>query len=337
MKKLFRIFIHLIYYLRLILPFFLMLFSIIRNFWILLIIYIKYKLLLKKSIIIINLTEHIGDIVACEPVSRYIRSQYPRDYIIWCTNKKYKSLIDKNPSINKVITVLCLTEWIYLKKLPIFDLVFDLHIDGRICTTFGKILRNPNPFGITLLNYFQYGSLLESFSLAANLPRLNDAPLYYLKNNQSVKKSLKELVIHASSNEAERDWEPQKWKLLVEYLCSNGFIVDEIGLKSEININHENFRNLCGQLSFDDIAILISKAGLFIGVDSAFAHFANALNTPGIILMGWYRNFKKYMPYTGNYQKGINCSIIQFDGPVKDIPLEEVISQFKQIQNFIHS
>ena len=37
---------------------------------------------------------------------------------------------------------------------------------------------------------------------------------------------------------------------------------------------------------------VIKHANLFIGIDSAFAHFANATNTSAVIFLGYYRLFK---------------------------------------------
>jgi ADP-heptose:LPS heptosyltransferase len=41
---------------------------------------------------------------------------------------------------------------------------------------------------------------------------------------------------------------------------------------------------------------IIRHAVLFIGVDSGFAHVANALAIPSVLLLGRYRNFDSYLP-----------------------------------------
>ena len=48
----------------------------------------------KVTRIAIGLVEHIGDIVACEPVVRHLRSIHPNAEISWVVNEGYRELID---------------------------------------------------------------------------------------------------------------------------------------------------------------------------------------------------------------------------------------------------
>jgi ADP-heptose:LPS heptosyltransferase len=42
---------------------------------------------------------------------------------------------------------------------------------------------------------------------------------------------------------------------------------------------------------------IISQANIFIGVDSGFAHIANAAGIPSILLLGAFGPFKKHVPW----------------------------------------
>ncbi|MOA17479.1 hypothetical protein D3C78_1377400 [compost metagenome] len=75
----------------------------------------------------------------------------------------------------------------------------------------------------------------------------------------------------------------------------------------------------------------MSKAELFIGIDSSFAHFANALNIKGIILLGHYRAFKTYMPYTGYYTYSEGGKIINSEGAVSEIGSDLVKNEISKI------
>ena len=56
-------------------------------------------------------------------------------------------------------------------------------------------------------------------------------------------------------------------------------------------------------------AEIIRRAALFIGIDSGPAHLADAVKTPGVILLGRYLTWDYYMPYTGFYaERGIAVS-----------------------------
>ena len=50
--------------------------------------------------IYIELVEHLGDIIACEPVSKYLREKYPNRKIYWVINEKYRDVIIANPYID---------------------------------------------------------------------------------------------------------------------------------------------------------------------------------------------------------------------------------------------
>lgn len=86
-------------------------------------------------------------------------------------------------------------------------------------------------------------------------------------------------------------------------MIKKDFYVVEVGLESRITVKHDKFKNCTNIHSIQVIAKIIQNAHLFIGVDSAFAHIANALGVYGILLFGKYKNFDFVQPYTGNYQK----------------------------------
>src|SRR5215216_1755308 len=63
-----------------------------------------------RKFIAIAQIEHLGEIVACEPIARYVRQQYPDAHIVWSVRKPYRELIDNNPRIDESLVVHCLTE-----------------------------------------------------------------------------------------------------------------------------------------------------------------------------------------------------------------------------------
>ncbi len=285
----------------------------------------------KLQIIGIGLIEHMGDIVACEPVSRYIRFKYPNAHIVWCVRKEYRELIDTNPYIDETLEVNCLTEWIALKENGIFDEVFDLHIHNRICPVCQIPLQNnQGKIIVTGENYYKIGNLLSAFSQGAGLPALAGKPKVYI--TEEIKKKIDKLnlpskfiVFHCKTNETSRDWKNSKWIELANQIKKKWNVeIVEVGLDSVLAGGNVDFINLCGKLSILETAEVIKRALLFIGVDSGPAHLANAVGTFGIILLGHYRNFKRYMPFSGNYESGKNAAIIYADGPASEITVKEV-------------
>lgn len=301
------------------------LFSLIKNIFVLL-----WFCGREEKLVVINLEERIGDIVACEPVSRIMRDENPHAYIIWVTKYRYGDLVRYNPAINLVLGVTCIFEWALLKKLNLPIRIVDLHTDEKLCTSFIYKLENKNDYGVSLDNYYAHGNLLEAFLMSANIPGRDMAPLFHFKDKLQVDTPDNFIVVHCSSDEMYRNWDVDKWLTLSEWLMADGYHVAEIGLKNVIQSNNVAYRSYCNKLSLQESGYVIKKALLFIGIDSAFAHIANSVSTPGVILLGTYRNYNTYMPYSGEYRTGENATIIQYDGYAKDIPVELVYRLVKE-------
>lgn len=284
----------------------------------------------RQPVVLIGLVEHFGDIVACEPIIPFIKERVNGADIVWVTSYRYCQLLSVHPELHRVIGVSCLTEWMLLKCLFFNEHSVDLHIDKRACAWFPFKLNKPNSSGVTLENYYCYGHLLRAFCLAANLPPLDASPrFFYAEPRLEVKAILpvgnRYVVFHCRSNEDDRNWPGEKFRDLAAYILGNTpFHIVEIGVTPALYIDSDRVHDCCGRFELREYAYLIESAKLFVGVDSGFGHMANALNTPGVILLGHYRAFKKYMPYSGFYAEKGNCKIIQHDGPISALPLRRV-------------
>jgi heptosyltransferase-3 len=84
-------------------------------------------------------------------------------------------------------------------------------------------------------------------------------------------------------------------------------------------------KNLCGRLSLCELAAVIRDAAGFIGVESGPAHFANAFRRPAVFLMGSYRQFDRYLPYTGFLREQADEMLLRWAGPAAAIPVETVL------------
>lgn len=291
-----------------------------------------------RKIVIIDLIEHLGDIVACEPVARHIKETDPDAYLIWAVRKPYQELIDTNPVIDRTLVVFCLTEWILLSKTSLFDETVDLHIQGRVCPVCNIPLRKKtgDP-AITLENYYHFGGALQSFTRSAGMVVSDREPRVYIP--RSAERTVDGLglpkrfiAVHCTSNEVSRDWTADKWIGLAERIfrdtdCS----VVETGSRTMLEqYRHPRWTTLCGRTSILETAEIIRRAVLFVGVDSGPAHLANAVGTYGIILLGHYRAFTEHLPYSGSYASGVNAEIIREQGPAAAITVERVFTSIMQ-------
>jgi heptosyltransferase III len=280
--------------------------------------------------------EHLGDIVATEPVARYLRTQYPEAQIIWFVRRPYDALLAGNPHVDRVVSLGCLTEWIHLSRRGLFDVVVDLHAQGRCCPECRKPLRKQaGDLSINGDNYYEFGTLLQAFCRGAGLPPLSDAPRVYIPDAAVAAVDALRLpegfvVAHCESNEESRNWQPHKWgQLLRRVALELGKAVVVVGtgrLPPDVLGRLPEARNLCGQLSIMETAEVIRRAALFIGIDSGPAHLANAAGTPGVILLGRYRAFDSYLPYSGGYGDGTTAEIVrQSGGPASLLSVEQVL------------
>jgi ADP-heptose:LPS heptosyltransferase len=283
-----------------------------------------------REFIAIALMRRMGDIVACEPISRYVRQTYPGAFIIWLLEKPYRELAEHNPNVDKTLVVHCLTEYIYLAKSNLFDEVIDLHFEGRRCCSL-PLEKAKGDKEINHQNYLQFGSLLSIFCYAAGLPLLLDQPRVYIPSSSLKKIDRLELpenyiVVHCESGSRSKDWGRTKWLQLTRIIAQNlKTPIIEVGNKGVIrDRENDQYINMCNGISILETAEIIRRAKLFVGIDSGPAHLGNAVGTPGVILLGEYAGFKRYLPYTGGYANGENAELIYADGPTVNIRVEEV-------------
>ena len=283
------------------------------------------------KLIVISLSEHIGDIVASEPFSYHIRKLNPTAFIVWLVNEKYQELVKYNPNLNVVLTISCLTELIILKKLfSRFIKFYDLHINRKTCNRHGISNRNSINEMIDFSNYLNHGNLLKIGSMAAGINDIPDyAPRFFFKDNPRLRLINDDyIVLHTISNNAERNWCNKKWNDLAERILVKypQIHIAEIGLEGIIKSYSPRYHDLTGKLNFQEIAGVIENSSLFIGIESGFAHIANALSKNSIILIGYFRGFRNYMVYSGGFARGENVALLYYQGQLVNLEVDEVES-----------
>lgn len=286
-----------------------------------------------RELVAIMLLEHFGDIVACEPIVRHIRTLKPNAFIVWGVRGAYRELIDSNPQIDETLVLHCLSERLWLARAGLFDHVIDLHLPERYCSLCRTPARKEAGRGnITLDNFYAFGSILSAFAQCAGLPPLNEQPRVHVDDLVRARVDALRLpqgfiVIHGRSNHPDKDWPAYKWKELIERMRAvDGAIIVEVGLIAAADVRADcgGYRNLCGKLTLLETADVIRRADLFVGIDSGPAHFANALSTYGVLLLGRHLGFDRYMPFSRPYMDGDNCELIYADGLVAEISVQWV-------------
>ncbi|GAA4436716.1 glycosyltransferase family 9 protein [Ravibacter arvi] len=287
-------------------------------------------------------TEHFGDIVAVEPLSREVRNLHPDAHVVWFVKPVFRELVEVNPHIDEVFPEFCVTQREVILKSGVFDHVYELQFrNNNHCPTCQKFYDNPIAVAknIDVFNYFEFGNLLEVFAEVGDLSLPADQqPRLYLQESHLQKAASLGLpqgyiVVHCQSNFAPKDWPAENWEKLVKWLIQRyRCTVVEVGLKSNLNVDDPRYVNLTGRLSILETGAVIRGADFFIGLDSGPAHLANAVETYGFVLMGTLGNFETYNPYSGKFGSGENCTIIREPGkPCAELSLERVTRSIRDV------
>lgn len=279
----------------------------------------------------IGMVEHLGDIVAAEPVSRFARQQYPDAKILWVSRKDYAAVPAGFAAVDQVVTVNCLTEWLLLRASGVCRPAWDLHINQRYCPRCQIPLVKTGPAaGIGPASYYRFGNLLAVQCLSAGLPVQTAGP--ELPPDEAAAGMVAALhlparfvVIHCRSNEPSRDWPTERWGRLLDHMRVEAIV--EVGSRAAVVTSNDRYRrNLCGALSIRQTAEVIRQAVLFIGIDSGPAHLANAVDTPGVVLLGNYKSFDGYMPFSGGYANGQRATIVRTAEAMDTLSVEPVLA-----------
>jgi ADP-heptose:LPS heptosyltransferase len=241
-----------------------------------------------RKILCISLIEHMGDIIACEPVARRARELHPDAKIIWCARSAFAELIETNPNVDQFLCVESTFEWSLWADSGVFDVIWDLNVQGRPDFYHGYSLRKSHgDRSVTIQNWKAFGPLLPAFARAAGLDPWLEMPRVYLSDE--VRNAVDALplpsdfvAIHCQSGK-DKNWTPEKWRQLIDRIQrQHDMTVIEVGATPMF----PDTGALCGRLSILQSAELIRRAALFIGIDSGPAHLASAVGTPGVILLG---------------------------------------------------
>ncbi len=287
-----------------------------------------------RPLVGVLLAEHLGDIVAAEPVLRRLRRDQPAAHIVWFVKKAYAELVKDHPDVNDVVLLNSILESEVIVRSGFLDTAVDLHIVGKHCARHGLSYRKRwgDPT-IDAKNYYLKGALLEALSLSAGLPQLDEQPRLHLGSEIRARVDARALpspsiVFHAVSNEALRNWDPARWQALVARLHEAfAHTIVEVGLTPSLPDSTPGYLSLCGSLSVAETAEVIRRSALFIGIDSGPAHFANAFEIPSVILLGQYHAFGDYMPYTGHLRRHAERMILRSPGPCSELPVDAVFAR----------
>jgi heptosyltransferase-3 len=286
-----------------------------------------------RPLILISLVGSMGDIVAAEPISREARRRYPNGFIVWIVTPAFADLPRRFEAVDKVFEVLCLSEWMLLLGVRPPGIVWDLHVSDAMCAQCRAPLSKSGPVAaITLQTYYDLGNLLTVQCRCADIAVIDDAPR--LDPGPDASRKVDELglppryiVVHCTASHASRNWPDSAWDSATGVIHEDlGWPIAEIGLTPvTAGAKDGRYIDLCNRLSILETAEVIRRAVLFIGIDSGPTHLANAVGTPGVVMIGKYVHWDNYMPYSGPYADGTGADLLRVAGPIALVPAETVV------------
>lgn len=280
--------------------------------------------------------EAMGDVLSCEPIGRVIKQMCPGCRLHWIVRSTFSEVIEAAPFIDDLICVETLSDGydLILEKQHAPNAVtVNCHMDGTRCLKTNRLIRNAINPRVNVFSYFNFGTLLNAFSLCAGLPMLNDDAQFHFKSDVCSPLSVRHpyIVLHCRSNSVLKDWDDLKWNQLTADLHKMGHKTVEVGMPRTVNDDSDMHIDFTGKKSLQQVARIIDEAALFIGIDSGFAHVACATRTPSVILLGKYAHYQTYMPYSGEFANSDKFKIIRADSGsyARDIPVEAVIENVR--------
>ncbi len=300
-------------------------------------IYLKRLFNPNKTYIGILLAEHLGDIVASEPILDALHNKFQEAEIYWIVKPVFAPVLIKHPGLSKVILETNLLFSILISKKNAFTEFYNLHLNElRKDPFFGTKLENPyaEEIDLTIHNYYKSSNLLGNFSRLCHLNLDQTAPSIFIEQAKlKLPFNGNYWVLHRKSTDLNREWLDENWIQLMDLLTIEyGINVVEIGTHEPLNYSSKSFLNLVGKTSIEETCMLIKSARFFLGIDSGPTHIANAFKIPALILCGHFANFKKYMSYSGAYQEKGGIANIYFNasGSTRELPFLEVWEELQK-------
>lgn len=255
---------------------------------------------------VVCLAGRMGDVVAAEPIFRYLKERHPERPLVWYTRERYADVLRYSPMVDEVRLIR--REEDFLAEEALFspeDEVYRINFKPRSGPGRKKMGRGGS-----------FVPLLRAFCRETGLDELDEAPRFHFSPHAVKPERLPEryVVFHCMPGGKSRVWTAAKFRRLARYAIGRGLAVAEIGLKPILDLDDAQYFDMTGEHDIQNIARIIEGAELLIGVESGFGHIANALGKFGIFILGRLRNFPEYNVWSGAYGRGENCSLLRFYG-----------------------
>lgn len=249
-----------------------------------------------------------GDIILTFPFLKELKTKLPESQIHFISKDEYRGIPELFPHLEKIYTVKkdTLNEIRKLVKSEKYDLIFDLHKNLRsiYVTLFqnAKIFRykkyNLKKLLLVYLNFNFFKDIIPVYrKYLLTLRKLFSNVNYEfttteLNTNGTISVKQPYILISPSSKHFTKTYPKEKYLKIINRNKNKNYVLTGFGSTNDISIcryledNSSNTINLCGKLSFTELAEYIKKSDYVISNDSGVMHLAEALNKPVYAFFG---------------------------------------------------
>lgn len=256
--------------------------------------------------ILVIAPQYVGDSILVIPFLRNLKKAYPDNLIDIVTKNAGKLVLSACPYIDKVYD----EESLYLEERPkpdFYDKAYVLKRSLSAALLAKKLkIKNTIGFGGQFREFILKKSVkykpkekheLEHFLdvLKAENIDISDKTLEYWVKEDDINyvqkyftENKKKALIVTSSSTYVKNWTKSGFCDVINFLNDNNYECFIVGTEKEKEFNNQfsNAKNLCGELTFNQISALISQMDLVFGIDSGFCHMASAFNKKTVSLFG---------------------------------------------------
>ncbi len=113
----------------------------------------------------------------------------------------------------------------------------------------------------------------------------------------------------ASRHTPNKDWPSEYWRDLIEKLCQFGSVIEIGGGDEERPVFSQNYIDLRGETSLDELVAVIAAADIYTGPVSGPMHIAAAVGTPSVVIIGGYEHpVNSHYPGNIEFYTSLPCS-----------------------------
>lgn len=251
--------------------------------------------------LITNLAQ-MGDVVLCAGVAAVLRARLPQSPLLFAAQPRWHGALEGDPALDGVLDAQSLYEIRALARSGLFETVYVL--DVPIPTLLNYLDGVPHIFRYappTTGDWFSHGkNLIAFYEQNAGLSEGEAGPRLWLRpeDRQFAETLFAEqglagrgpvIALHTHSSMESKNWPLERWAALVtRWVAMRGAHFLVLGGPGEASAlaSLPGVTSLVGQLTLKQTAAVIARSDFFLGLDSGLAYVAEAVGTPGLVVLG---------------------------------------------------